>query len=109
MLRTVKVAPWMPGHRSYCQRVTGESFMGSCRHTDRFRAIARTCSSRAVRGTRGSPALRPAMIYDMLPLYALPACPAALGQATSVPGGAGWKPACRHPRHRRQALNPLAG
>lgn len=50
MLRAVKVGTWMPEHWSHCQRATGESFMGSCRHTDGFRAIARTGRARVVRG-----------------------------------------------------------
>jgi len=41
--------------------------------------------------------------------YALPTCHAALGRTASDPRGAGWKPACQHPRYRCQVLAPLAG
>jgi hypothetical protein len=41
--------------------------------------------------------------------YALPTCHAVLGRAASAPRGAGFQPACRYHRHRRQGLAVAAG
>ena len=41
--------------------------------------------------------------------YALPTCHAALGWTASTPRGAGFQPAWRHLRHRRQVLAVAAG
>ncbi|GIV64601.1 MAG: hypothetical protein KatS3mg045_1940 [Bellilinea sp.] len=41
--------------------------------------------------------------------YVLPTCRAALGRAARAPRGAGFQPAWRHHRHRRQVLAVTAG
>jgi len=41
--------------------------------------------------------------------YALPICHAASGRAASAPRSAGFQPAYKHPRHRRQMLTVAAG
>jgi len=41
--------------------------------------------------------------------YALPTCHAASGRAARAPRGAGFQPACRHHRHRRQVLDVTDG